>query len=165
MIGGRREAGDVGHDAAADGYHGVGPREAGAGEAAGQVLHRGQRLGLLAVGDEADLGGHAEVETADPAGLRDRLLGDDDRRPGAGRQEACHFVARPGPDQHRVRAFGQVDGEGAHVLECSAYSAALEVAAGSASAPPSVTTVCTMRSATASAGSSSTSITRSATSA
>ena len=69
VVGGGGEPGHVGHDAAAHGDDHVGPGEAEGGEAPGQRLDRGQRLGLLAVGDEADLDGQARVEAVEPAGV------------------------------------------------------------------------------------------------
>ena len=114
VVGGGREAGDVGDDAAAHGDDDVGPREARRGEAAGQILDGGERLGVLAVGDDADLGGHAGIEALDPPGVGDGLLGDDGGGLGARRDEAPQLVARAGADEDGVAALGEVDGEGAH---------------------------------------------------
>ena len=91
-------------------------REAGAGEATGQLLHGGEGLGFLAVGDDADLGGDAGVEAVDPSGLPDRLLRHDHRGLGARRHEAGRLMARPRPDQDRVRTLGQVDGKRTHLV-------------------------------------------------
>ena len=102
--------------AAADGHDDVESREADAGEETGQLLDGGEGLGILTVGDDADLGGDTGVETLDPAGVPDRLLCHDHRALGPGRHEAGHLMARPRPDQDGVRALGQVDGEGAHFL-------------------------------------------------
>ena len=67
VVGGGGEAGHVGDDAAADGHDHVGPGEPGWANCAAELLDRGQRLGVLAVGDDADLEGQAGVEAVEPA--------------------------------------------------------------------------------------------------
>ena len=114
VIGRSSEPADVGDDATPDGDDDIGARQSGPGEEASELLHGGQRLGPFPVGDTTDLEGHAGVDPLQPAGVLDRLLGHDHGRLGRGRQEARHLVAGPRADQHRVGAFGQIDGECVH---------------------------------------------------
>ena len=125
VVDGGGEPGGVGDHPAAHGHHLVAPGQAPLRPGPAQLLHRGQRLGLLAVADRE----HpvlAPGSTAKPM----PGLGHDRHPPGARGQQAGQLGGGAGADHHRVAAAAGVDLDRDHDRHrrcpaCSATRAAM----------------------------------------
>src|SRR5690606_4910613 len=106
VVDGRREAGDVGDEAAPDRDDPVGAGEAPARPGPAQLLDRGQRLGLLALADREHLVLAAGVDLEPDGGL-----GDDGDPPDLA-EHLRQPAPRPRPHEDRVAAAAGADGDG-----------------------------------------------------